>query len=611
MGELLTPLDITIFFGSLLGVMGLGLWAGRKEDTSEEYFMAGRNTPWWGVAASIFGSNISANQFVGMMGLGFSVGFAQSNFEISAVAGLLVMCYAFLPIYRKLKVYTLSEYLEKRFDSNCRLLYALIMVFVMVVIHTVPAFYIGSRSINILLQGGPGEINFGWYAAGVLIMAVVCGSYTILGGLKAVILTDAVQSVLMLFAGLMVAWLTFSQPEVGGWAGMIDQDVVGEQKLHLYRPANDPALPWSGVLIGLIILHFNYWGTNQFIVQRAISAKSDKAARTGIIAAGFLKLLIPFYSVGAGIAAFYLLAKRNMDVAPDAVFTTLLAELVAPVGFGLLGIVAAGLMGAILSSIDSMMNSAATIVTFDVYQRYLKPDASEKQLIWVGRLCILLFVVSGTLISLFTIDPNSKDNFYLSLTSYQSKLVIGIVVAFLMGMLWQRTTPSGGLAALVAGIAFGFGIPVVYERIATQSPAMVAAFGTKLNFMHTAFVNFVLTTLVCIVVSLLTPHDSEKSRFTWTGLEIFSPGSLRRFFVTLATSLAIYIGLGLGLYLGWLSPLVTGTLAAVWTLLVFLIAATKRLHRADQPVFPMIIADDLFHAGALAATAVFMLGYFA
>jgi len=599
--------------------MGLGLWAGRKEDTAEEYFMAGRKTPWWGVAASIFGSNISANQFVGMMGLGFSVGFAQSNFEISAVAGLLVMCYAFLPIYRKLKVFTLSEYLEKRYDSRCRLVYALIMVFVMVVIHTVPAFYIGSLSINILLQGGPGEIEFMWYAAGVLIMAVVCGSYTILGGLKAVILTDAIQSVLMLFAGLMVGWLTFSQPEVGGWSGMVSQDIVGAEKLHLYRPTDDPQLPWSGVLIGLIILHFNYWGTNQFIVQRAISAKSDKAARTGIIAAGFLKLLIPFYSVGAGIAAYYLFQKRGMDVVQDAVFTTLLAELVAPIGFGMLGIVAAGLMGAILSSIDSMMNSAATIVTFDVYQRYFRPEASEKQLIWVGRICILVFVVSGTLISLFTIDPNSRDSFYLTLTRQQSKLVIGIVVAFLMGMLWQRTTATGGLAALLSGIVFGYTLPIGYQWLIAREPALLMhqapisgpIFGKTLNFMHTAFLNFVLSTLVCVVVSLATPKNPEKARFTWTGLEIFSLAGIRRFFAALAVSIAIYVALGLALYREHLSPLATGTLAAAWTLVLFLLAAKSSLQRAGKPIFPNIVVDDLFHAGALAATAVFMMGYFA
>lgn len=609
MGELLSPLDIVIFFGSLVGVMALGLWAGRKEDTSEDYFMAGRRTPWWGVAASIFGSNISANQFVGMMGLGFSIGFAQSHFEISAIAGLLVMCYAFLPMYRKLKVYTLSEYLEKRYDANCRVVYALIMVFVMVVIHTVPAFYIGSRSINILLQGGPGPIDQGWYVAGVLVMAVVCGSYTILGGLKAVILTDALQSVLMLFSGLMVAYLTFSQPEVGGWSGMAALDAIGEEKLHLYKPSDHPGLPWSGVLIGLIILHFNYWGTNQFIVQRAISARSDKAARTGIIVAGFLKLMIPFYSVGAGIAAYYLLQKRELIVDPDAVFTTLLAELVAPVGFGLLGIVAAGLMGAILSSIDSMMNSAATIVTFDVYQRYFHPGASEKQLIWVGRICILVFVLGGTLMALFTMDPNSKDNFFLSLTSYQSKLVVGIVVAFLIGMLWPGATAAGGLAALLSGIFFGFTIPVGYEQFSTFNPVLVPVFGDQFNFMHTAAVNFVLSSCVCVVVSQWTKHDPERARYTWTGLEIFSGHSLTRFFRTLAVSIVIYAVLGLAVYREFASPAIAGALAAAWTLSVFVYASKARLKSSTDGA--SLVGDDLLHAGLLAATGVYMLFHFA
>lgn len=573
--------------------------------------MAGRRTPWWGVAASIFGSNISANQFVGMMGLGFSIGFAQSHFEISAVAGLLVMCYAFLPIYRKLKVYTLSEYLEKRYNAHCRLIYALIMVFVMVVIHTVPAFYIGSRSINILLQGGPGNIDQGWYVAGVIVMAVVCGTYTILGGLKAVIVTDAFQSVLMLFSGLMVAYLTFSQPEVGGWTGMAAMDANGADKLHLYKPSDHPGLPWSGVLTGLIILHLNYWGTNQFIVQRAISAKSDKAAKTGIIAAGFLKLMIPFYSVGAGIAAFYLLAKRGIEVDPDAVFTALLAELVAPVGYGMLGMVAAGLMGAILSSIDSMMNSAATIVTFDVYRRYLYPEASERQLIWVGRICILLFVVGGTLMALFTMDPNSKDNFFLSLTSYQSKLVVGIVVAFVMGMLWRGTTAAGGMAALLAGVFFGFTIPIAYARFSAVNPILVPAFGENFNFMHAALLNGILSTAVCVTVSKFTRHDPDKARFTWIGLEIFTSSTLRRFFVTLCVSIAIYVVFGVAVYLKMLTPMTAGAVAAIWTLSVFVFAAKGRLHRSAQLTLGGLMSDDLFHAGILASTAILMLYCFA
>ena len=605
-GDLLTSLDVVVFVGSLLAVMGMGLWAGRNEATSEDYYLAGRNTSWWGVAASIFGSNVSANHIVGMMGIGFSIGFAQSHFEISAIAGLLVMCYAFLPIYRRLQVYTLSEYLEKRYNDQCRLIYAIIMVIVMVVIQMVPAFYIGSRSVNILLQGGPGEINQTHYVIGIVVMAIISGSYTILGGLKAVILTDTLQSILMLIAGLVVAYLTFSQPEIGGWNGMAELDAMGAEKLHLYRPSDHPDLPWSGVLFGLIILHFNYWGTNQFIVQRAISARSDADARIGIIAAGFLKLMIPFYSVGAGIAAFYFLQARDMEVAPDAVFTTMLAELVAPVGYGLMGIVAAGLLGAILSSIDSMMNSAATIVTFDIYRRYFRPDASERSLILFGRCCILVFVIGGALITILSMDPNSQENFFLQLSKYQSKFVVGVVVAFLLGMLWPRATPAGGTAAIVSGAIFGFAIPWLYDTYLISIPALEEAFGTKLNFMHTAFANFVLASLVHVGVSLATKMDPEKSKMTWIGLGIFTPTALRRFGVLLTVTVAVYFWLGLAMVRAQLLPGQAGSIAALWTFAMFWLGATRSAETGSGAS-----RRDLILAGLLAGSAVWMLYYFA
>ena len=413
MNSLLSTTDLIIFFGSLIAVMGMGLWVGRKEDSSEDYFLAGRNTRWWGVAGSIFGSNVSANHIVGMMGVGFAVGFAQSHFEITAIAGLLMLCYFFLPVYRKLNVYTLSDYLSRRYDDRSRFSYALIMVIIMVVIQMVPGFYIGSRSINILLQGdtgrkavaeavaapdgklseikilhggeaygtapkvlinnkevdfleaslldgqvekvvmntsapeayqglplsisfsggnlenpaiSPGDVDPFNYQLGILIMALITGAYVIIGGLKAVIITDVIQSVLLLLAGLLVAFITFSQPEIGGWVSLMDRDLgpEGVERFHLYNASNHPALPWTGVLSGLMVLHFYYWGTNQFIVQRALSATTDKEAKMGIIAAGFFKLLIPFFSIGTGIAAFYLFKDRNLEVAQDAVFIKLL-----------------------------------------------------------------------------------------------------------------------------------------------------------------------------------------------------------------------------------------------------------------------------------------------
>jgi Na+/pantothenate symporter len=211
----LSTFDLFIFFGSLLAVMGVGLWAGRKEEDSADYFLAGRSARWWGVAGSIFGSNVSANHIVGMMGVGFSVGFAQSHFEISAIFGLLLLCYGFLPVYRKLNVYTLSEYLGRRYSDSSRMAYAVIMVIVIVVIQMVPGFYIGSRSLNILLQEEAGPIDPGHYKWGIVLMALVTGTYTIIGGLKAVIVTDVLQSILMLLGALVVGYLVFSQPEIG------------------------------------------------------------------------------------------------------------------------------------------------------------------------------------------------------------------------------------------------------------------------------------------------------------------------------------------------------------------------------------------------------------
>jgi SSS family transporter len=558
MNSLLSTTDLVIFFGSLVAIMGVGLWVGRKENSSEDYFLAGKTTRWWGVAGSIFGSNVSANHIVGMMGVGFAVGFAQSHFEITAIAGLLMLCYFFLPVYRKLNVYTLSDYLSKRYDDKSRVSYALIMVVIMVVIQMVPGFYIGSRSINLLLQGNeqaraeavvdesgslssikvtnpgsgyasaprveiapppdknasnvasastvlnskdgldqitvskgglgydpkhppkvtlkggasfnselnPTDVDPKWYVIGILVMAFVTGAYVILGGLKAVIVTDVIQSVLLLLAGLLVAFITFSQPEIGGWAGMAARDVGegGADRLHLYKSTDNPALPWTGVLSGLMVLHFYYWGTNQFIVQRALSAKSGKEARTGIIVAGFFKLLIPFFSIGTGMAAFYLFNDRNIDVAQDAVFMKLLTELIAPIGFGLVGLIAAGMIGAILSSLDSMMNSAATIMTFDIYKKFVNPEADEKRLVLIGRIWIAIFIISAAFLTIFTMDPNSKESFFLHVASHQGRLIAGVVVAFAVGMLWKRASAAGAVVAIVAGVALSYGIPPIYDN---------------------------------------------------------------------------------------------------------------------------------------------------
>lgn len=641
MGALTTP-DLAVFIVSLVAVMALGLWAGRKEDTSEDFYLAGRTTRWWGVAGSIFGSNVSANHIVGMMGVGFSVGFAQSHFEITAIAGLLLLAYGFLPVYRKLNVYTLSEYLSRRYDDRCRVLYAALMIFILVVIQIVPGFYIGSRSLNILLaedtaatvaaadaEAGTGgdtadaptvarhaQIGFRHFVLGILVMAFVTGTYTILGGLKAVIVTDVIQSVMMLVGGLIVAVLTFTQTEINGWAGMraLDAAPGARDMMHLYLPSNHVNLPWSGVLTGLLIMHFHYWSTNQFIVQRALAARSGQEARMGIIVAGFLKLLIPLFSIGTGVAAYYLFAARlpGTTLDQDTAFPMLMRHVVAPVGFGLVGIVAAGLIGAILSSIDSMLNSAATIVTKDFYQRYFRPGASEKELVRFGQVCIVVFLAAAALLTIFTMDPNSKDSFFLNIANEQSRFAIGIVVAFGLGMFWKRSTAAAALAAIVAGIVFSYALPPLYARLSVQYEPIARVLGPELNFMHRVAVVAILTVLVHVAVTLKTKPDAEKSRFTWTDLGGHQPQVLRRALGALVASIVLYAVLGIVLFLGWTTPLVAGLIAAIWTLSLFIVSVIASRRRESRPLsFGSLVTEDRFWAGLLAATAVMMMYYFA
>ena len=615
--NVLTTFDLFIFFGSLFAVMAVGLWAGRQEEDSQDYFLAGKSARWWGVAGSIFGSNVSANHIVGMMGIGFSVGFAQSHFEISAVFGLLLLCYGFLPVYRKLNLFTLSEYMSRRYDDRSRVAYAVIMVVVIVIIQMVPGFYIGSRSLNILLQEGPGPVDPTYYRLGIILMAVVTGTYTIVGGLKAVIVTDVLQSVLMLLGALVVAYLTFSQPEIGGWIGMreIDAaaDVVGQGKMHLYMPADHPQLPWTGVLSGLMILHFYYWGTNQFIVQRALAARSDREARIGIIVAGFFKLLIPFMSIGGGIAAFYLFKERNMEVAQDAAFTVLLKSVVAPVGFGVVGLVAAGMIGAILSSLDSMMNSGATIVVFDFYKRYVNPDASEQKLILLGRVWIAIFLIAAAVICIFTMDPNSEESFFLHIASHQSKLVAGVVVAFALGMFWKRATATGAVVAIVAGVVISYCLPPIYAKYFGSADAF---FGEQLNFMHSVFLVAVISAILHIVVSLMTQPDPEKGKLTWTELGGHDPVKAKETGIAILVSLVIFAVLAVLMAKEVITPLVAGLAGAILVFGGFFKAALGAVRKAragsgsDDECSAVLWKEDRFWAGLLIAIAIFMLYYF-
>ncbi len=702
----LGTLDYVIFFGALIGAMVVGIWAGRKEDTSEDYFLAGKGLRWFGVAGSIFGSNVSANHMVGMMGVGFSIGFAQSHFEIGAIGGLLFLCFGFLPVYRKLNLYTLSEYLGKRYDDRSRICYAIIMIIIMAGVQMIPALYIGSRTICELMGGDaivssnqPGEaapadlsaaaapegsvasllkakpsmklVSMPHYTTFVIALGLIAGSYTILGGLKAVVYTDIIQSVLMLIVGIGIAILVFSQ---FSWGEMVQANAEavaqgGKDRMSIYLPTNHSQLPWTGVLTGLMFMHCFYWGTNQFIVQRALGAVSDKEARVGIIAAGFLKLLIPFFSIGTGVCAYFLLMQEAgpagaadvSSIPPDTIFPRLVTRFLAPLGLGLIGLVAAGVIGAILSSIDSMMNSAATIFSVDIWKRFFNPDASDKEMIIVGRLSIVALMVSAILMALYIMDPNSTDNFFLTIANYQNYLTPGLLVAFILGIFWKRGTASAAFVTIVAGVALSWVVVQLYDTdlprplydialgdaevshfhdgqfpkaygSASDIHAMPQSefdsfiqneilpsispvhrlFGPTLNFFHRVVFVIGLSVVIYILVSLREKPHPEKSQLTWTALGGHDPARLKQLGILFAGCLAAYILLAILTSQNVITPVWAATLSFLLTACVYFREANRKYSQEESELtkFQYFLGSDLVYAGVLAGLAMFMMFYF-
>lgn len=490
-------LDIVVIVVSLIGVSAFGMYMGRKEEGASDYFLAGKSVAWWAVAGSIFGTNISSHHLVGMMGAGMKEGFAQANFEFGAICGLMMLCFFFLPLYRRMGVYTLSEFLGKRYDDRSRMLYSITNI-CFLLIQMCGTLVLGALTISTLMASTAYPVS---YAQAVWILSVVATVYTVFGGLKAVIYTDVIQSLLLLIGAAIIAYLAITHPAVGGLSGLLAKE---PERFHVFFRADHQALPWTGVLTGLMILHFYYWGTNQFMVQRALGAKSDWDGRMGVIAAGFFKLLIPFICIVPGMAARFIL-----DIDPDKESDTAFARLttaLVPAGYGLVGLVLAGLIGAILSTIDSMMNSTATLFTFDFYQKYLRPQATEKQLIRVGQVAMLCLV--GAAVGISLLYGEKKHDVFNQMVDYNGYLVPGVLVAFLAGILQTRMTATGAFASILSG-------PVI-SIVLEQGHALL--FQQKLQAFHRIGLTGVGCYLVLWLVSLRTVKErsAEREQFVWS-----------------------------------------------------------------------------------------------
>ncbi len=600
----LPALDRIVLVALLLFLTFASTIIGLKKKNAEDYFMAGRSLRWWSVAGSIYGTNVTVSQIIGMLGVGYTIGFAQSHYEVLAILPILALAYIFIPVYRKREVFTLSQFLAHRYDDRARLAYAVINI-LFILVQLVAFFYIGSRQLMLLLHDSAVAVNYG---QGIVLIAVVTCLFTVFGGMESVVIADNIQTVLMVFAAVAVGLLTFAQPEIGGFSGLLQLESAlprAEQKMHLYLPTSHPDLPWTGAFTGLMVLHFFYWTTNQYQVQRVLAAASDRDARLGVIAAGFLKMSIPFFSIAAGVAAAHLFRARfgETSVKSDDAFLRLM-QLVVPMGYGLAGAILAGLISAIFSAIYSMMNSVTTLASVDIYQRYLRPQATDRETVRFGRLTIVVLCAIASWAAWTTFDPNSKSNFFIDLSRNTSYLKPGIVVAFFAGILWRKADPFAALLAIVAAPVFGLFSEWAYAQWLGPIPAVSALFGVKLNFMHRVF----LTTLFCAGLIVVLSLRQSRIKMAETGFDFDQDYSaIWRGLAFFAAGHALLAGLT---WSGWLPLPWAALLGGAYTIALFVPGWYQPV--ANHTPEPYVwYQSDRFYAALLAGLTVAILYYFA
>lgn len=588
--------DIAVVVGLLLFLVIASMYSSFKKKNSEEYFMAGRSLKWYSVAGSIFGTNIHAQQIIGMMGVGYSIGFAQSHYEVLAIPAILILCYVFIPIYRKTQVFTLSQFLENRYSSTARLAYTILMI-IFILVQLIAGFYIGSRTLGLLFAGSGMEVS---YLNGIITIAIITVIFTVFGGMESVVVADNILTVVMIIAVLLIGTLTYMQPEIGGLSGLLKLDHAEANKMHLYLPSNHPKLPWAGIFTGLIIQHFFYWTTNQYQVQRVLAAETDRDAKLGTIAAGFLKLIIPFFSIAAGVAAFYLFKARfGADaIKPDDTFITLL-KTVVPSNYGFIGLILAGLICAIFSAIYSMMNSVTTMLSFDVYKKYINPHASDNQTVSFGRIFVFVMCAVACVFAYTTYNPNSSDNFFLKLADQSSYLKPSLVVAFFWGVLWRKTNPKAAVIVLFSGPFIGLGVDYLYNDILVNYDWIKELLGEKLNFLYRVFA---IATIGSILIYFLSNYfNARGGRPKQHDLSVSFDGVRNQVFAFLAVQLVFIIIIQIGL----VSPQNLSYLAALVAFGFFY----KHIKTSNEEI--TFYKSDVFYAGLLTSVTVWILYYFA
>ena len=504
---------ILIYFALILWIawwVSKGGGSSKGDRDSKDYFLAGKSAGWFVIGASLFASNIGSEIIIGVSGAGARAEMPQANFEIIAALVLILLGWVFVPFYLRSGVYTMPEFLEIRYSKACRNYLSVISVLAYVITKISLIIFAGALVFETI------GISF-W--TGAIITIVATGFYTVLGGLKAVIYTDMIQTFILLAGTGAVTY--FGLMQIGGWDAMIETIAEAssepgnppvESFFNLWRPSDDTSYPWTGMLFGAPILGVWYWCTDQFIVQRTLSAKDISNARKGTLFAGFLKLLPVFIFFIPGVIAYALSQKGMLNFSLDNPDHALPAMITGFLPIGLKGLAISGLLAALMSSLSSAFNSSSTLITFDFYKQY-KPEATEKELVWVGQLATLVLVILSFLWIPFMKTLMSGGIFHY-LQSVQAYISPPIAAVFLFGLFFKWINAKGAIIALWSGFALGM-FRLVTEYLSKEGIIMLEQGSAiqimlDINFLHYAIILFVFSVAVLMIFSKLgTPKRAD------------------------------------------------------------------------------------------------------
>ncbi|QJX48206.1 sodium/solute symporter [Hymenobacter taeanensis] len=559
----LTTLDLLVFFVYLIGVSAYGFYIYKSkqkaEQSTKDYFLAEGSLTWWAIGASMIASNISAEQFIGMSGSGFKVGVAVAAYEWVAAVVLIIVAVFFMPVYLKNKIFTMPQFLEQRYNSTLSLIMSIFWLFLYVLVNLTSILYLGALALSNLIGGDSFHI--------IIVLLAIFSLLISIGGMKVVGYTDVIQVVVLVVGGLVTTYIALtlvsehfglSGGAITGFNTLMDK-APDHFRMIFDKPTQttpqveiDKYLALPGIAMyfaGQWIVNLNYWGCNQYITQRALGADLH-TARTGILFAGILKLMMPVIVMLPGIAAYVLYKNGalqaemsstgafNSDNAYSAILTFL--------PNGLKGLSMAALTAAIVASLAGKVNSISTIFTLDIYKRYLNKDATEKKQVWVGRLTILAAVVLSVAMTWKDLLGIGGEGGFQFIQKYTGFISPGILAIFLLGMFWKRTTATAGIVGILAGFALSVFFNNYAPTVLGTETVLYTAFPNghgayEIPFLICMGLSFAITMVLMVGVSLAGPVINPRAIQLNPGMFRVSAQTMSLIVITMLMLTALYV----------------------------------------------------------------------